>query len=195
MATENKVYFKITNQEEKHYGLQYKNGIIEDILPFNNNPRATCCEGGIYFSDEKNIIKFFTYGPWIRQVEIPEGAQWIQDPSGNKWRASKLFFHPRKKLWSYKTLQWLFDNGVDVISHINFMLEEGVRTGSVEVVKFFIDKNIIFDKDYYLIRAAAYGDCKMAKFLLKHGASINDSDNSVSAFCCSQQVRNDGIFT
>ena len=53
------MYFKITNQEENHNGLQYQNGLVEDILPFNDNPDDSCCKGGIYFSEVKHIFKFF----------------------------------------------------------------------------------------------------------------------------------------
>ena len=44
------MYLKITNEAENHNGLQYHDGLIQDILPFKKE--GSCVPGGIYFSDE-----------------------------------------------------------------------------------------------------------------------------------------------
>ena len=44
------MYFKITNASENHHGLQYHTGLVEDILPFQEE--GSCVPGGIYFTDE-----------------------------------------------------------------------------------------------------------------------------------------------
>ena len=51
------VYYKVTNEEERHNGLNYKTGVVEDILPFNDNPKASCVRGGIYFTTPENLPK------------------------------------------------------------------------------------------------------------------------------------------
>jgi len=80
-----KTYYKITNKEENHRGLQYHDGLVIDTVPF----------------------KFFRYGCWVRPVKISKDAKVIADPSGDKYRADKLFFEPRKDLG------WYFDNLFD----------------------------------------------------------------------------------
>jgi len=59
----NKTYYKVTNKEENHRGLQYKTGLIEDILPFNNNKEETCTSGRIYITNLKHLPVFFLL--WI----------------------------------------------------------------------------------------------------------------------------------
>jgi len=96
-----KIYYKITNLEENHHGLQYHNGLIIDPKEFNNNPKVSCVEGGIYFTTKERIHEFFSYGCWIRPIKIPSNAKVILDPIGDKYRANKLFFKPRKNIDFY----------------------------------------------------------------------------------------------
>lgn len=172
------MYFKITNEKENHHGLQYHDGVIEDVVRFNSDPNSSCSPGGIYFSDEKNIDNFFNYGTWIRQVEIPEGAQCIKDRDGDKWRASKLFFHPRRELWSVETFQWLIDNGLNINARGNEILAEFACDNNLEVVKFLVEQgaNIHYKDDLAFRRAARDGHIKTAKYLYSQGANIN-ADN------------------
>lgn len=70
-----KIYFKVTNEKENHYELQYHDGLVEDIIPFNDNSEDSCVEGGIYFTDLENIYEFFDYGCYIRPLTIPGNAK------------------------------------------------------------------------------------------------------------------------
>lgn len=169
------MYFKITNQEENHYGLQYQDGIVEDILAFNNNPLDTCCEGGIYFSDEKHILKYIDYGPWIRQVEISEDAQWLPDPNGNKWRASKLFFHPRRELFTIETIKWMEENGIDIHGHTFILFIRAAENGYLELVKYLLSKGADIEalEGGALRCAANNGKLEVVKFLVEQGADVS----------------------
>lgn len=201
------MYFKITNENEKHRGLQYQDGIVEDILPFNNS-QESCCPGGIYFSDKDNILNFIDYGQWIRQVEIPEDAKWMRDPEGDKFRASKLFFHPRKELLNIDTLKWLIENGVNIQGDDNAILRRVVGNGNLEILKFLFENGVdirkrnalIFaarrdflnivkfitentevvqeHKDIALSEAASFGYLEIVKYLLENGAEINAHMNN-----------------
>ena len=90
-----KIYFKVTNEKENHYGLQYHDGLVEDIIPFNDNSEDSRVEGGIYFTDLENIYEFFDYGCYIRPLRIPDDARVVLDPKGNKYRADKVFMLPK----------------------------------------------------------------------------------------------------
>jgi hypothetical protein len=96
-----KTYYKITNQEECHNDLKYRDGLIVDPVEFNDDPEKSCVPGGIYFTTAGHLPKFFKYGIWIRPVTIPEKAKVILDPEWDKYRADKLFFHPRKNIDFY----------------------------------------------------------------------------------------------
>lgn len=80
-------FFKITNETETHRGLQYHNGYVEDILPFQ--------KFGIYFSDLENIHMFYEHGVWIREV-FPVGEV-VCDGLG-KYRAHAVRLGPRVAL-------------------------------------------------------------------------------------------------
>lgn len=98
-----KIYYKITNQKENHNGLQYKTGLIIDHRTFNSNPKQSCVVGGIYFTTKEYLHMFFGYGQWIRPVTIPKNAKVMLDPEGNKYRADRLLFYPRKTFKFYFT--------------------------------------------------------------------------------------------
>src|SRR4030042_1262237 len=87
-------YYKITNKEENHYGMQYKTGLNVDILPFN--PSGDCEPGGIYFSRE-DILAFLDYEPWIRKVTLPENEEIYENPGIlKKWKAHRVILGERR---------------------------------------------------------------------------------------------------
>ena len=99
-----KTYYKMMNATECHKRLQYHDGLIIDPKEFNNDPYASCVKGGIYFTTKECLHKFFGYGKIIRPVTIPSDAKVILDPTGDKYRADRLFFLPKKDIAFY------FDN-------------------------------------------------------------------------------------
>ena len=54
-----KLYYKITNENENHHDFQYRDGLNVLTEPFNNSKKS-CGRGGFYFSNIKNILKFFS---------------------------------------------------------------------------------------------------------------------------------------
>jgi hypothetical protein len=169
------MYFKITNEEENHRGLQYKDGLVEDIIPFNDDVNASCCEGGIYFSDIKNILNFCNYGTWIREIELLEDTKFVMDPKGDKWRANKVFMHPRKKLFTVETFKWLIENGADIHASKNGFLQWASENGHLEVIKILVENgaNIHTYSDYTLRLASENGHLEVVKFLVENGADIH----------------------
>lgn len=174
------MYFKITNENEHHYGIKYKDGLINDIVPFNDNPNDSCCAGGIYFSDEKNILNFLSYGPWIRQIEIPKDAQFVKDNKNlkTKWRADKLFFYPRKSLKEVSTWKWLLEQNVDIRINNDHPLHWASYFNCLDVVKFLIEKgaDCTAEQSVAFRSAAVEGHIEIIKFLFEKGAIINLED-------------------
>jgi hypothetical protein len=69
-------------------------------------------------------------------VTIPEKARVILDPEGDKYRADKLFFHPRKDKNFY--IEKLFDNKTFPIENYRYLVE------------YYSDKfDIWFDKEIF----------------------------------------------
>ena len=102
-------YLKITNEEENHDGLQYHDGLVEDIVPFASE--GSCCVGGIYFTTPEYTCNYLYCGVNVREVTIPEDAQMVKDPQGDKWRSSAVILGPKKSLSEASTWEWLVSLG------------------------------------------------------------------------------------
>ena len=94
--------FKVTNEEECHYGVQYKTGLVKDHLSFAST--GSCIPGGLYFATKEHIPNFYFRGVWIRPVTLPtgiEGFQCVRD--GDQWRANMLILGKRHSLGDPQT--------------------------------------------------------------------------------------------
>ena len=98
-----KVYYKVVNDEERHNGLQYKTGLVTDVIPFNSDPAASCVPGGIYFTTLDYIGQFYKLGNKIRPLTIPKDCKDVlPDPSGDKFRAKSVYMKeafPKEKIF------------------------------------------------------------------------------------------------
>ena len=126
-------YYKITNKEERHHGLQYHDGEVTDILPFN--PKGDCQSGGIYFARE-DILAFLEYGPWIREV-TPIGEVYENPGLPKKWKAHKVVLGPRRKI-TLEIIKELIDEGAYPKADDSRALREAARNGHLELVKFLL---------------------------------------------------------
>ena len=120
------IFYKLTNDTENHHGLQYKDGLNEDIIPFSS--KGECTSGGIYFTDEKNIEKWIhccndSIVKWIREVQIPNDAKIYIEK--NKYKTDKIILNERKLFWEIEKLCKLAvqQNGY-VLKYIKIQTEE-----------------------------------------------------------------------
>lgn len=81
-------YYKILNEQLNHHGFQYSLGLNVDFNEFN--PSGSCHKGGLYFTTKENLFKFFDFGIYIAEIEIPDDAQIYEDPNGDKYKADKI---------------------------------------------------------------------------------------------------------
>ena len=160
-------YYKIFNEEDNHNGFQYRDGLNIDDKKFNNNHLKSCVEGGFYYSDADNICAFLSYGNYIREVELPDGAKQVKDPDGNKWRSDKLFLHERKDLSKIETWQWMIDQGINIHAYNDKALRWVSDNGHIDVVKFLVENgaDIHALDDYALRWASLNGHSDVVKFL------------------------------
>jgi hypothetical protein len=103
------LYFKITNENENHQGFQYKTGMNVLEGSFNDDEKASCVPGGLYFTTVEHLHHFYHYGVWLRVVELPENDstfKMVKDPDTrmDKWRANKLILGDRFRLWDLVTV-------------------------------------------------------------------------------------------
>ena len=129
-------FYKVTNEEEIHNGLQYHDGRVDDIVSFNETD--SCSPGGIYFVRE-DILEYLTYNCWLREVIIPEDAKMVKDHSEypEKWRASSVIFGPKEKI-TIDTVIRLLNEGVNFYNNppvpgVRFNREMILRLGIYEL--------------------------------------------------------------
>jgi len=85
-----KTYYKVVREDHDHNGFIYKKGLNVLNEPFNDNPKASCVGGRLYFTDYENLPLFLYHGDLIYEVTIPKDARVVKDPDGNKWGADRL---------------------------------------------------------------------------------------------------------
>jgi len=170
-------FYKILNEKECHNGLQYKTGLNVDPLAFN--PKGTCEPGGIYYT-QKDILAFLRYGPWIREVVIPDDAQVYKDPDENpeKWKANKVVLRKRRRI-TPEVVEELIKEGADACADGNEALHWASTNGRIEIIKALLENgaNVHAEDDRPLRYAAAYGHTGTVKLLLENGADVHAWDD------------------
>ncbi len=157
------MYLKITNTKENHHGLQYHDGLNIDTVPFAKE--GSCVPGGIYFTTPEHICGFLDHGIYIREVTIPEDAEMVMDPEGDKWRASKVILGPRKCLKEVYTWKWLVKIGVTINEAL--VCACGFGYGNIELIKFLVKNgaDIHIQHDWALKWSIRYGNTDVVEYI------------------------------
>src|SRR5580692_36275 len=134
------MYFKITNEKENHNGFQYVTGLNVLEEEFNDDPEKSCCEGGLYFTDAKNIFKFLEYGIYLREIQLPTNPDLkiVKDNTGDKWRANMIILGKRYELSQKETFQLLIEAGADVHANNDYAFKWSAERGHLEVIRLLI---------------------------------------------------------
>jgi len=157
-------FYKITNKSECHNGMKYQTGLNIDILPFN--PSGDCEPGGIYFSRE-DILAFLNYGPWIREVIIPEDARVYENPdTPKKWKADKVILCERRRI-DIDVIRELIEEGANPKADNSYALQWAANNGHTEIVKILIPVSDPKACDSYALQlAATNGHTEIVKILI-----------------------------
>jgi hypothetical protein len=199
-------YWKITNEEENHNGMQYQDGWNTDIQEFNSSPE---CGGGLFFAS-RDILGFLGYGCYVREVTFEETEEVIEINSYGlqKFKAHKIHLGERRKWNDLTVFKELVENGANIhalndsalryasfnglLDIVKFLVEQGADihvfgdealrhasgNGHLEVVKFLVEQgaDIHAMNDYALQNASKYGHLEVVKYLVENGADIH-ADN------------------
>ncbi|AVL94466.1 ankyrin repeat protein [Moumouvirus australiensis] len=173
-----KLYFKITNENECHYGFQYKDGLNILEGEFNNNPKDICVPGRLYFSDSKNICGFLDFGIYLREVYLPTDnpkLQMIKDPEGDKYGANMIILGKRRDLRDPETWKYLISVGIDIHSDNDYALIWASKEGYLEILKFLVENgvDIHIGDENSLKWASKNGHFEIVKYLVENGANIH----------------------
>ena len=194
-------YWKITNQSEKHYDMQYRTGLNVDVLPFY--PYGDCEPGGIYYSDTTHILAFLDTpsgpGKWIREVTLPEGDLAYENPGyPKKWKAHRVILGERKEITA-EVIEELLDHGAKIHPggdlalchmaeagrtdvhawHDRALSYAAAEAGRTDIVELLLDRgaDVHAWHDRALRWAAKYGHTDTVKLLLDRGADIHANND------------------
>jgi len=98
LLKQNKKFYKLTNKEELHYGLQYQDGLNVDPNPFN--PSGECSKGGMYFFEQSQLLFYCDYvkeAYWIREVVLLHSYEPRVYREENKYKTDTFFLKERKR--------------------------------------------------------------------------------------------------
>ena len=163
------VYFKFIGKNNGNY--PYRIGL--NTLKYNGetfDTKPICNEGGLYFTDAKNIFEFLVYGNTLCVVSLPEDARIVK--INNKWKADKIIIEEQRDIRNVETWKFLIEeNGVDIQFYNNYPLRWASKHGYLEVVKYLVESGIVIQySDLSLKWASKNGHLEIAKFLVENGA-------------------------
>uniref|UniRef100_A0A6G6ACT6 Ankyrin repeat-containing protein n=1 Tax=Borely moumouvirus TaxID=2712067 RepID=A0A6G6ACT6_9VIRU len=185
-----KLYFKITNELECHHGFQYVDGLNILKEEFNNNPKASCVPGRLYFSDSINICKFLHFGINLREVTLPTDNpdfQMIKDPEGDKYGANMIILGKKRDLRDIDTWEYLISVGINIRADYDFPLRWASYDGHLEIVRYLVEKgaNIHVCNNEAIMMASENGHLGIVKYLLEKGANIHVKNDYALILACS----------
>ena len=181
------MYVKITNKYEIHNKFVYRDGLNELLEPFNDNETESCVTGGLYFTNIQNAHKYYSFGIYIRKINLPENDpefKIIMDPSGDKWRANKIILGKKYSLCDPETYKILNLKTPSTIFLIECAIKED-NINSLDMLKklYLIDnpgtKLSFYEKICYI--AAAEKSCNVLMWAKNEGFIIFNTIYEVAA--------------
>ncbi len=161
-------YYKFLRANLTHYGFTYQIGLNIDAESFN--PTGQCKKGGFYFfSDLKYADEFYSYGPRLVVVEIPDDA--LVYVEIGKFKADKF------------VLSVITESEDRIIELFKRAVNNGVRPskrvcryaadyGHLEVLKWARKNNCSWD-ERTCSNAACNGHLVLLKWAIENGCPAN----------------------
>ena len=164
------MYFKILSNDLTHYGYTYHEGLNEDPEPFE--PYTTYI-GGLFFSNEEDILEFCGRGDKIAEVTLPEGETVIEWKHNHK--AHRIVLGKIRDLWTVETFQWLKECGMNLHVGYEWPLRKAAEKGCLDVVKYLVEHgaDIHALKNAAFMNAALEGHLDIVKYLVLKGVDIH----------------------
>ena len=169
------MYFKILDENMRHGELQYHEGLNTDTPPFN--PDLTY-GGGLFFVDEKKVLKFPSHASKIAAVTVPESQEIVTIFNG-EYKSHEIVLSDIRDFWTVETFEWLTEAGMDIHADSDRLLWMAAKSGYLEIVKYLaeIGTDIHAYNDSALQEAAKSGHLEIVKYLVEAGADIHAYDD------------------
>lgn len=175
-------YYKIMKKGMRHFDYDYVVGFNELDKPFNDNPNDRCCDGGLYFSELKHILRYVNHGEFLVKVTLPDNPNFrmVKDPRGDKFRANMIILGKPVALDCQKITE-LINAGADVHAGNDFALRYYSEHGNLDMVTILLSfgANVHADDEYALIHSVKNNHYSTAKYLLQEGADAMHNNSLV----------------
>ena len=184
-----KTYYKITNSKENHYGLQYHDGLVEDINKFRED---ILYHNGIYFNTIENILLHTTIkdSRYIREVTIPEDALVCKELNlfdlEFMYKANKVILGKRYDIFNKEDMEYLVSIGMNIHVNNNTPLNFACYSGRLDIVKSLVELgiDIHIENESALRYACNNGHLNVVKYLVEQGADIHVENERVLCSTC-----------
>jgi hypothetical protein len=122
-------WYKLLNANLKHFGVEYKEGLNVDPVPFD--PTGECQPGGLYFTHFDFVAYCRQNMNWtyIANVTLPEDARVYIEPCGRKLKADRIVLSNIRPLSEFlatvhgNTLQLMVEENPWLLEHITKQTE------------------------------------------------------------------------
>uniref|UniRef100_A0A6G6ACQ5 Ankyrin repeat-containing protein n=1 Tax=Borely moumouvirus TaxID=2712067 RepID=A0A6G6ACQ5_9VIRU len=182
-----KLYFKITNKDEKDYnGFQYVDGLNVLKNKFNEKTNDLSNSGILYFSDHENVCCDIYGGTYIREVYLPTiDPNFKMRKIGKYYCSNMLFLGKRYFLGDPKTWKFMISIGINIRINKDYVIKYLAHKGYLDVIKYLQEYglNIHTDNDHALVSASIMGHLNVVKYLVKNGANVNCDYSPLECSC------------
>ena len=167
-------YFKITDIGEVDNGIICRDGLNVFNRPFDEN------SNGFTFTTIDNIPKFYKYGIYLREIELP-----IKDPDfkmykdgTGKHRANKIIFGTRYSLFDKETYQKF---NLDM-SDNKYIVDFACREGKLQFLEWWRKSGIKLEYSSNAIEwASIKGHISILKWWKKSGLELKYTGNVIDS--------------
>lgn len=170
--------FKIVREDHIHHGFVYQEGLNIDTNPFQ--PGGSCVAEGLhFFTDISQIYKWLSFGVYLYKVEVPEGYQYVQDRTMDKYRAEALVLSNPLDLRKASTWGVIKNNilASDIRNDFwDYVLEWAVTVGcSLDLVRYIINTIPEINFRTYLYMSEMYDTKEIYNYILFKEYKIPES--------------------
>lgn len=178
----NEVLLKVTNETETHYDHVYHDGL--NILSGKFARYGSCVPGRLYFTNNKNIDKYYVYGIYLRVVYLPRDDpefECVADDN-DKWGANKIILSNRYSLFDPVTYD-LF--GLDMKKNTK-LVDKASEVGDIEFLNMWRNSDLFSIIPYSsraIDHASKNGHVNILKWWFKSGLSLKYTELAFDWAC------------
>lgn len=132
------IFYKITNENECHKNFQYVDGLNKLEGDFNESVEVDCVEGGLYFSDAKNIDMYYLFGCNLRIVTLPvDDGDFKMVRLNKKYRANMIILKEKYDLFDINNLEMILNINNNLLN----LIMSAIKHDRTEFVKNVLTSN------------------------------------------------------